>query len=244
MCFLSTASLAFGQEDGFELGLKTGLNNTWIILDNEIPDNEHHDEHFNVKVAPIGISAGYKFNDQTSIMVEGFWSKQGANFDLLNDNGGKVGEKEIKLDYIVVPLLFKFTGEGETRFALQLGAQAAFQIKGEETNTFNQDVNYIKTWNQQPKTILAGKYILSSTESTPNDANHSTFNDIDYNLVADIGMEHDLSETCYLSVGLRLAYGFKDIMKDESITYQFDPDKFTLRYNATGGLHVGLHWFL
>ena len=254
MGLLAISSQAWAQDTeeasaqdqlGFELGVKSGVNTVWIISNNDLPNNDHHDPKFNLRWAPIGISAGFKFNDQTSLMTEAFWSKQGSDYEIHDDNGTTIGDKEIKLDYIVVPIMLKYTGVGETRFALQFGAQAAFLLGGSETNTFDQDVTYTQTWNQQSKTIAKGTYLLSNEgDETPIDPKAGEFLKTDWNLVMDIGLEHDLSENCYLSVGLRLAYGFKDILQGENIEYVYDPDKFTLRSNATGGLHVGVHWFL
>src|SRR6478736_9336781 len=233
------------DNEGFELGLKTGVNATWIINNNDLTTNSHHKEDFNVRFAPIGISAGYKFNDQASLMMEAFWSKQGSDYEIHDDNGSTVGKKKIKLDYIVVPILLKYTGTGETRFAFQFGAQAAFLLGGSETNTFDRDVTFTQTWNQQPKTIQKGTYLLSNEGSDkPIDPNAHDFLKTDWNAVIDAGMEHDLSENCYLSIGLRLTYGFKDILTGEHVEYLYDPDKFTLRSNATAGLHFGVHWFL
>lgn len=232
------------DNEGFELGLKAGVNSVWIITNNDLPNNDHHDPKFNVRV-PLGISAGYKFSDQGSIMVEAVWSKQGSDYEIMDDNGATVGEKEINLDYIVVPLMLKYTGQSKTRFAFQIGAQAAFLLKGSETNTFDKDVTYTQTYNKQPKTIQKGSYLLASEgNGTPVEPQKHTFLKTDWNAIVDIGMEHDLSENCYLSVGLRLAYGFKDILTGEHEEYVYDPDKFTLRSNATGGLHFGVHWFL
>lgn len=234
-----------GGGAGFEVGLKTGLNNTWIIIDNELKNNEHHKSHFNVKPTPLGVSAGYKINDQASIMMEGFWSKQGANFDLKDNNGNVVGEKEIKLEYLVVPLLFKFTGAAETRFAMQIGAQMAFLLEGNETNTFTQDVTVTnENMPNNGQTIKANKYLLATTDADKQTAETGKFNKKDFNAVVDLGVEHDFNPDCYLSVGLRLVYGFKDIRTEESEANQYDLDKYTLRYNVTGGIHVGIHWFL
>jgi hypothetical protein len=234
-----------GGGAGFEVGLKTGLNNTWIIIDNELQNNEHHKSHFNVKPSPIGVSAGYKINDQASIMMEGFWSKQGANFDLKDGNGNVVGEKEIKLEYLVVPLLFKFTGAADTRFAMQIGAQMAFLLEGNETNTFTQDVTVTNgNMPNNGQTITSGTYLLATTDADKQKDVPGRFNKKDINAVVDLGVEHDFNPDCYLSVGLRLVYGFKDIRAEESEASQFDLDKYTLRYNVTGGIHVGIHWFL
>jgi hypothetical protein len=241
---LGSCNLAFSQGAGFEVGLKTGINNTWIIIDNELKNNEHHKSHFNVKPNPIGVSAGYKINEQASVMMEGFWSKQGANFDMKDDAGNVVGEKEIKLEYLVVPLLFKFTGASETRFAMQIGAQMAFLLEGNETNTLNQDVTINNTYTGTPRTIQKGEYLLATTDADKQTDKTGKFNKKDINAVVDLGVEHDFNPDCYLSAGLRLVYGFKDIRAEESEASQYDLDKYTLRYNVTGGIHVGIHWFL
>jgi len=249
---LACSTFAFAQGDftpsttnRFEVGLKAGLNNTWIIIDNEIDNNEHHDHQFMIK--PLGgASIGYKFTENASLMLEGFYSRQGANYDLTDGNGSGnvIGEKKIKLDYLVVPLLIKYTGSGSTRFAFQIGGQMAFLLSGEEENTFNQSGTIAKSFTGGPRDYVQGTHLIATTDADKETPYTGKFNKKDFNVVADIGMEQELSENAYLSLGLRLVYGFKDIRSGEVQTHPNDLDKFTLRYNVTGGLHAGIHWFL
>jgi hypothetical protein len=249
---LCYTSFSFAQGDytpsttnRFEVGLKAGLNNTWIIIDNELQNNEHHNHQFMIK--PLGgASIGMKFTDNASLMLEGFYSRQGAKFDLTdgNDGGNKIGEKEIKLDYLVVPLLIKYTSVGETRFAFQIGGQMAFLLSGEETNTFDKSGTIENSYTGGPRAYTQGKYLLATTDADKETPETGKFNKKDFNVVADIGLERELSESAYISLGLRLAYGFKDIRAEEVQASPYDLDKFTLRYNVTGGLHAGIHWFL
>src|SRR5688572_17574162 len=241
----STGSSQDGDKN-FELGLKIGANNTWIIIDNELPHNEHHEHQFMIK--PLGgASMGYRLAENASLMLEGFYSRQGAKFDLTQGDGGsgaKIGEKEIKLDYLVVPLLFKYTSYGETRFAFHIGAQMAFLLSGTEENTFTQSGTIEESYTQSPRAYTEGNYLLATTDKDKETPETGKFNKKDISLVADIGMEHDLSDDTYLSFGLRLAYGFKDIRAEEVQRHPNVLDSYTLRYNVTGGLHCGIHWLL
>ncbi|HSI90875.1 MAG TPA: porin family protein [Adhaeribacter sp.] len=230
-------------ENRLDIGLKTGLNSTWIVTNNDLPNNDHRNHKLTIK--PLGgVSLGYKFTENASLMLEGFYSRQGAKFDLTTANDGKgetIGEKEIKLDYLVVPLLIKYTGTGETRFAFQFGGQIAFLLKGSEVNTYDREFTVADSPLGSNRSFTPGTYTLASTDKSQS---AGRFNKKDFNVVADIGMERELSESTYISLGLRMVYGFKDIRTDESISDMNDIDKYTLRYNVTGGLHLGIHWLL
>ena len=244
LIFGAVPFLAVGQSEGVGpyLGATSGINMTWIIIDNELQDNEHHEAQPTFGPAPIGLALGYKFNDKNSVQLEGYLSKQGNKFDLLNSDRAVVGKKEIDLSYFAVPLLFKLSGTGTTRFNLHFGPQISFLIKGEEVNTFTQEV--VVTNNHKSnngKTIAPGSYTLAKLE--PDTPEMTKFNGISPSLLLGLGVEHDLSPQWYLSANLRFNYGFTNIDDDEVLDRENDLDKYTLRYNVFGGLQIGLHYF-
>ena len=78
LIFGAVPFLAVGQSEGVGpyLGATSGINMTWIIIDNELQDNEHHEAQPTFGPAPIGLALGYKFNDKNSVQLEGYLSKQ------------------------------------------------------------------------------------------------------------------------------------------------------------------------
>ena len=225
------------------IGLVGAINNTWIIIDNELQNNEHH-KHKATFGPAGGLVLGYKFNDKNSLQVEGFYSKQGAKYDILDDNGKEVGKKEIDLKYIAVPLLFKVSGTGTTRFNLHFGPQVAFLLSGKEVNTFNQDVTITKTFSGAPRSVNRGTYTIASSDSDEQKKpGVYKFNTVDPSVVLGLGVEHDISDQWYLSANFRFSYSFTDIVDSEVVESPYNLDKYTLRYNVVGGLQIGIHYF-
>jgi hypothetical protein len=225
------------------IGLVGAINNTWIIIDNELQNNEHH-EHQPTFGPAGGLVLGYKFNDKHSVQVEGFFSKQGAKYDILDDNGKEVGNKEIDLKYIAVPLLFKVSGVGSTRFNLHFGPQVAFLLSGEEVNTFTENVTVTKTFSGAPRSVNRGTYTIASDDSDDQKRFGAyKLNKVDPSVVLGLGVEHDISDQWYLSANLRFSYSFSDIVDSEVVDSPYNLDKYTLRYNVVGGLQIGIHYF-
>ncbi|KAA9340244.1 porin family protein [Adhaeribacter soli] len=235
--------LASAQSEGVGpyIGAAAAINNTWIIIDNELQNNEHHDHKATFGPAG-GLVLGYKFNDRHSLQLEGAYSKQGAKYDLLNSDNRVIGKKEIDLKYLAVPLLFKLSGTGTTRFNIHVGPQVAFLLSGEEVNTF--DENVVVSNPNMPnngQTIPAGTYTISDKD--PANAGVYKLNNIAPSIVLGFGVEHDLSDQLYLTANLRFNYSWTNINDDEVVAHPNDLDKYTLRYNVLGGLQVGLHYF-
>ena len=226
----------------FHLGITTAVNNTWIKVDNEQENNEHYTYNTTFKWAPIGIVAGYKFNDRQDLQAEAYLSNQGQNYNITDDNGNTVGEKTIKLTYLQVPLLWKFMTGDATRFTLHFGPQAGFLIKGEEVNRLDKTTT-VTIPGPSTKTIQAGTYTLAKKEKgDPLDERVGGLNAVDPSVVLGFGLEKDVKDNLYLSGSLRFNYGFKDFRDTESTRDQYDFDHHILRYNIFGGVQVGLHY--
>lgn len=234
---------ALSEGVGPYIGAIGAINNTWIIIDNELNNNEHH-EHQPTFGPAGGLVLGYKFNDKHSAQIEGFVSKQGAKYDILDDNKSQVGKKEIDLTYLAVPLLFKLSGTGTTRFNVHFGPQVAFLLRGEEVNTFDKDVTITKTYSGAPRSVQKGTYTLAHTDTDEQKKpGVNKFNTVDPSAVLGFGVEHDLSDQLYLSANLRFSYSWSDIVDSETIESPYNLDKYTLRYNVVGGLQIGIHYF-
>lgn len=241
-----TDSLALPQQiripkGHFHFGITTGINNTWIVVDNDYPNNEHYKYQPTVKLAPVGLVAGYKFNDRHDVQLEAYLSRQGQHYDLTENGDGSglvLGEKRINLTYLQVPLLFKFTTGDATRFNLHIGPQIGFLITGEEVNEF-------------PEAIALNDRTLKGTYTLAEKGKRASwfkpaggFTSITPMAVLGLGLEKDVKDNLYLSGNIRFNYGFTDIRDTETTTSVYDFDRFTLRYNVFGGVQLGLHYVL
>ncbi len=250
LAFLSLSQLAVaqevnvepqrGQRGSFHFGIITGLNSTWIKVDNEEEANRHYRYKSTFKMAPIGAALGYKFNTRHDFQAEAYISNQGQDYKLTangDGSGEQIGEKRIELQYLQTALFWKFTGGDVTRFNLHFGPQLGFLLKGEEVNEFTQ------TATDGKKTIPAGTYTLAKKEKGgPIDTKVGGFNNLEPYVVLGFGVEQDIIPNLYVSGVLRFNYGFKDIRDQETTQDAYDLDKYILRYNIYGGLQLGLHY--
>ncbi|MDB5261992.1 MAG: hypothetical protein JWQ14_1273 [Adhaeribacter sp.] len=229
------------QKGSFHFGLTTALNNTWIKVDNDEPNNEHFKYKTTFHWAPVGAVVGYKFNDRHDVQLEAFLSRQGQNYTITENGDGsgvELGEKRINLTYLQIPLLFKFTTGDATRFNLHVGPQIGFLIKGEEVNEFPEAITL------RDRTLM-GTYTLAKKEkSDPLFKPAGGFNSIAPMAVLGFGIEKDITDKLYLSGNLRFNYGFTDIRDTEITRSNFDFDRYFLRYNIFGGIQAGIHYTL
>ncbi|MGV3587761.1 MAG: porin family protein [Adhaeribacter sp.] len=225
----------------FHFGLTTAVNNTWIKVDNDMPNNEHYKYKTTIKWAPIGLVAGYKFNERHDVQLEAYLSQQGQNYTLTENGDGtglELGEKRINLTYLQIPLLFKFTTGDAVRFNVHAGPQVGFLIKGEEVNEFPEAI----ALNDR---TLQGEYSLAKKGKGDSlFKNAGGFTAIAPMAVLGLGVEKDIKDNLYLSGNVRFNYGFTDIRDTETTTSEYDFDKYTLRYNIFGGIQLGLHYVL
>ena len=226
----------------FHVGFTTSLNSTWIKADNEEENNEHYKYRKTFRMAPVGLQIGYKFNYRRDIVLEAYLSNQGQQYDLTDDNGNKIGEKNIRLTYLQIPLLFKYTSGDALRFNLFFGPQVGFLIKGEEVNNFEKTTTATIAGGNS-KTIPAGNYVLAKKESSQSlTQNAGGFHAVDPMAVLGFGLEKDVTDKLYISGNLRFNYGFRDIRDTKTTRDTYDFDYYILRYNIFGGVQVGLHY--
>lgn len=226
------------------LGVTTQFQNTWVINDEQYEDVNYRHK-FTTKWAPFGITAGYKFNENHNAQVELIRSKQGENFDLVDKDGNKTGEKEIDLVYWNIPVLFNYTTTGTLRFSFQLGPQLSILQKGYETNRIDRAGIYHRKGIEYPMPASAiGTHLLASTEEADRqrDARVGQFNKYDAGILLGVGLEYSLTDHMYVSGNLRYSYNFINIRKEEHIESPYDPDIYTLRQNMVVGIQVGVHF--
>jgi hypothetical protein len=242
--FLSQAQSTKGPY----IGVTTQFQNTWIINDEQYED-VNYEHKFTTKWAPFGITAGYKFNENHNLQVELIRSKQGENFDIVDVNGDKTGEKEIDLVYWNVPLLFKYTTTGRMRFNFHFGPQISFLQKGTETNRLSRTATYHQKGDEYK--VPGGTFLLASTdeEDRQKDSRVGSFNKYDLGGAAGAGVEFDVNSNTYISANLRGHYNFVNIRKEENINdkalpeaQRRDPDWYNLRQNLVIGIQVGVHF--
>jgi hypothetical protein len=234
-----------GYKGSLHFGVTAALNSTWVKFDNDEQNNEHYKYNKTFKWAPIGVVAGYKFNDRHDLQAEAYVSRQGQHYDLVaqgNGSGAVIGEKRVDLTYLQVPLLWKYTTGDATRFNVHFGPQVGFLLKGEEVNEITRQGGVHRNGSAiRPGTSLL--VVRQDGEDRVYDG-QGQFNKVDPYLVLGFGLEKDLTDNLYLSANLRFHYGFADIRAGETVVDQTTGDKYILRYNIYGGAQFGLHYII
>ena len=249
---------AFAQQ-GFHAGLTTGYYRT-LILDKGLFDSPTYEHTSTLSAAPIGLALGYQWDSGNGIQLEVIKAKIGQEFDImtLTGPGGdfKVsGAKEIELDYIQVPLLFKLqAGEKKTRFSFMFGPQISFLQDASDVETYSATpLNFTGT-NNYATTPTSGEHVIGSSDGGA----RYTFNDMAVGGVLGFGIDYYATESLYISGNLRFGYNFTEIRnEDDNGGNKFvDTPRNTgdltapntelyveeLRTAAYGGLQVGVHY--
>ncbi len=255
---LATTSLKVNAQDqGFHAGLTTGYYYT-TILDKGLFDSPTYDHQTTFRAAPIGLALGYQWEGGNGIQVEVISAKIGQEMDIktLDAPGGNFivsGKKEINLNYIQIPVLFKKQfGEGKAKFNFHLGPQISLMGKGQDVETFSlSPVIYTGTGDNYQSETPGEEKIIGSTEKGDN-AEYE-FNKTAIGGLVGFGVDYFFNENLYLSGNLRLGYNFTEIRKEEGGSKFVDTATNTsseqvklyqseLRSAAFGGIQIGIHY--
>jgi opacity protein-like surface antigen len=250
-------------QSGPHIGFISGYNSTWLI-DQKLFDDPNYDSRKTWNSAPYGVALGWKFNPASSVQVEVYKSKMGAEYDILGmpvfgQPTEIVGEKRIETEYWAVPVLYKFTTGDKVRFNFHLGPQFSFLSEGSEINQI--DKQTVLRANLAT-TDLTGADIIAHPNNDPSDPAIKTksvlytgpitdirtplgkenFSKTDIGAAIGLGMEVDIVGNLYLSANLRFYYGFLDIRSDNWVEMEKDRGYYDSRNNVTGGAQLGLHY--
>jgi len=171
------------------------------------------------------VNIGYDFNNHLGLKLEVGWAKLGQKYsDTYYDT---LYTRNIKLNYLQIPLLFKFRSGGDVaKFYIMAGPQLNMLLSASQ-EYLKGGVRYdsIKGW------ILPVKI----GEETITDR----FNKIDIMGRIDLGVDIVLSPNLFLNMGITMAYGFTDI---NAAAYRNPVNNPTYTYNASHNLYGGFNF--
>lgn len=217
LIFISVISFALPTmaQKGFHAGINAGALNTYII-----DKNKYGDVAYNYKptIGPMfGIEAGDMFTDMIGIQVEADYAKLGQKFTKVPVFGGGLIDETYSLNYFQVPVLLKYTGgDFKSRFNAMIGPQFSF-LTGAKASAAGFGDNVDVT---------------------------SKFKSSDIGLLLAAGGDITVHKNMYLSIELRLYYGFNTINTDKEqimVSNATTTENEQLQ-NAYGGICVGLHY--
>lgn len=239
---LALAGTTTYAQRGIQLGLR--VNPQWTsILNGSFADTLTKKMTFGVGV---GASVGYGFNDNMSLLVEGWYSSQGQHFTYEYPNpafvaGSDLPEertvtREIRMRYLKIPVLFRYGTNTERKYAIygMLGPQFEYLMNLEDRNN---DPRY---------TYTTDPYV--ETANFPQEA-IDPYNRINVSVVGAFGLDIKLRYNLRMNLQVRADYGLLDIRDTEytyterrngvetELNYWEDHQKIT---SASNNLNVGL----
>ena len=193
-------------------------------------------------VAKYGISGnlnvGFDFTNHLGAKLEIGTGPMGQKYK--DTHNGKSYERDIDLNYIQVPLLFKFRTAGNVaKFYAMVGPQFSFLTSAKQTYLENG-----VTWNKMIVNPITNQPLNVSQEDIK-----ERYNSMDIMARVDLGVDIMLGKSLFLNVGATMAYGLIDInATDYRIpdNYFATPSGTTYNpsHNFYGGINVGINYML
>ena len=238
------------------VGATTALNTTFV-LDNGLSEDPRYNSTFSYDWAPIGLAAGVNLSPGFGLQLETILSNQGQIYEVVDVAKQVVGERRIDLQYVHIPILFKFMSAKTTkaRMNFSLGPQLSFLTEGTETLQYDASTQEIPPGVEIPEGAIEngdGTYSvpeLSTTEllSTAAENELEQFKKSEVQLAASIGVDIDVAPNIYLSTTIRANYSLTDMRNEELIELlksgsNVADDVFGRRANLLVGLQFGVHY--
>lgn len=228
------------------IGLTTGLAATWIVDFRLLEDPNYLDVQ-TYRRAPIGVTAGYHFNDRNGVQVEVNKTLQGADFQIIGQGDGdpRVGTKNVRLTYWSVPVLFKYTSGAarRTRFEFHFGPQVNLLSAASDINRYDRDgtlrVQEGKT-DITTKNVPGGYAVKANTTQVL--ATDADYRERTLSAVFGLGVEMKVAGPVYASALVRGSLTVNDIRSEAGQTRARDNSYYVGRQSALMGVQVGLHW--
>lgn len=179
------------------------------------------------------VNIGFDFDKHIGLKLEIGYSKLGQNYS--DTRGDSTYSRNIKVNYLQVPLLFKYRTNGKVaRFYFLVGPQFNFLLSATQKYTKN-DKDYDITFQppKWPKTIVIGQSTITDRFTSP-----------DIMARLDLGADISLGEHLFLNIGLTMAYGLMDINASDFRIPDYSSNTYNASHNIYGGINVGINYVL
>jgi hypothetical protein len=233
LALLLAAGPVTAQKQLYFGGTGTGLS-TWITNQQNYgrPDMDY--------VVTFGgggnLNIGFDFNKNFGIFLGPGYQKLGQKFkdtQVINDTTYQY-TRNIKLNYIQLPLMFKYKTNGEVaKFYVMAGPQFNFLLSANQTYYKND----IKIEDQYQNPITSEWVKLGEEDLT------SYYTSYDIFARADFGVDIQILDNLFINTGLSFAYGLTDINADEWRIDNSSGD-YNPSHNIAVGFNVGINYCL
>jgi hypothetical protein len=165
--------------------------------------------------------------------VEIGYSKLGQNYT--DTHIDTVFTRNIKLNYLQIPILFKYRTNGKVaRFYFLVGPQFNFLLSATQ-KYYRQGTEFDSIFSPHnwPKPILIGQSTITER-----------YTSMDIMGRLDLGADISLGEHLFLNVGLTMAYGLMDINASDYRVPNYKSNTYNASHNIYGGVNVGINYVL
>jgi len=253
-------SLAWGQ---IHFGVTTALNATFI-LDEGISEDPRYNSTMTYNWAPVGFNFGVDVGRKFGLQLESILSNQGQIYEVIDAAEQIAGQRNIDLQYLNVPLLFKFMngGDKKARTNFNIGPQFSFLTQATESLQADAGVDYVipegmtydeiqANFAQYGGTVIPGStpdtYSLESDFYAEIDKASNAFKNTEFQIAAAFGVDIDISRNLVLSTQVRANYSLTDMTNEEAfntITSGNGSSILSERANLLVGVQLGLHYVI
>ncbi|MBC8047470.1 MAG: PorT family protein [Fimbriimonadaceae bacterium] len=257
--FFATFSLlthtVFSQA-GFHAGVNLAFNNAWIFNQNNYGITEMD---YELKFGGLaGIEAGYNFTENMGAEAEVNFVMMGQNyFDRIRDFGpvdsitGKSPKvdtyRHIKLNYLQVPLLFRFQTTKEKKDKIELhamlGPSVGILLSADQYYEADMDAN--GSVELVDASMSPEQNVIAFAATPEIEEPEKYFSSLDIGVHADIGVDIYLNKNIYITPALKLYMGFMDVNAEAT---RQDPiistpaNEYSMSRNGFAAISVGIHY--
>lgn len=251
------ATAVSAQVVQIHLGATTAVNATYV-LDRGLSEDPRYNSTATYQWSPIGFNFGVDLGRKFGLSLEGIKSKQGQIYDMIDKFEQIKGQREIALDYLQLPMMFRFMsgGNGGARANFNLGPQLSFLTDARESITAGAGdyaipagLDFASIQTEFPNAVNNndGTYTLPadvpSRDILTKKAND--FKNTDFSIAGAFGVDIDLSKHLYLTTQIRATYSLTDMRNGDVIEAIKNGDGgsiFAQRANLLVGVQLGLHY--
>jgi len=229
LALLMLAGFPVLAQRGLYFGIAGTIQSTWITNQNNygLPEMD-----YKTTFGGAGnLNIGYDFTNHLGVKIEVGYGKFGQKYT--DTKGDSVFSREIKLNHLMIPILFKYrTGGAIAKFYVAIGPQFDMLLSAKQSYLMN-GANYDTTL----ETVSGEKFAVGKEEIK------ERFSSMDVFARMDLGIDITLLRHILIEFGLKVGYGLMDLnssdyhLKDHSGAYH--PS-----HNIFGGLTLGLNYRL
>lgn len=257
--FLSIFAVTTGSAQivQIHLGATTAVNATFV-LDKGLAEDPRYNSTYTYQFAPIGFNFGLDLGRKFGLSLEGIKSKQGQIYEMIDTYEKIKGERKISLDYLQLPMLFKFMsgGNGGARANFNIGPQLSLLTDARESiqanaGTFQipEGVDFQSIQQEFPSAVnnMDGTYALPSDIPSRDilTKKANDFKNTEFSIAGAFGVDIDLSKHLFLTTQIRATYSLTDMRNGdviEKIKSGDSADIFGQRANLLVGVQLGVHY--